>query len=221
MIIKNLTIKHHSFLVSLEGKATQEEVLEALKVQAENLFEKGPTLVQKFLTDSFSIELAREVKAAQDNRTVKDEHRFIFIGFSSITPQAQNALLKVLEEPSKNTYFFILSPNRSLILDTVRSRCVDLEICPSEDEEARLQESFLAKNSKERLEIVKKLLSERSLVDSFYSNLEQEIARLKDRREFSSKKMRQLLSKSKYYAQSGSPAAKYLLEELALSLPHS
>lgn len=39
-----------------------------------------------------------------------------------MTPQAQNALLKLLEEPPSNVYFFLLCENSAFLLPTVRSR---------------------------------------------------------------------------------------------------
>ena len=39
-----------------------------------------------------------------------------------MTPQAQNAFLKLLEEPPANVYFFLLCENSSSLLPTVRSR---------------------------------------------------------------------------------------------------
>ncbi|MFZ4404284.1 MAG: DNA polymerase III subunit delta' [Pseudobdellovibrionaceae bacterium] len=40
-----------------------------------------------------------------------------------LNPQAANALLKILEEPPKDTYFFLLSSSLSAMLPTIRSRC--------------------------------------------------------------------------------------------------
>ena len=48
--------------------------------------------------------------------------KVIFIEMNGAGHQAQNALLKTLEEPSPNTYFFILIPKVSLLLPTIKSR---------------------------------------------------------------------------------------------------
>ena len=39
------------------------------------------------------------------------------------TPQAQNALLKVIEEPDSNTFFLLTCENEHAVLTTIRSRC--------------------------------------------------------------------------------------------------
>ena len=41
---------------------------------------------------------------------------------------SSNALLKALEEPSNNTYFFIINNNQSKIISTIKSRCVYFKI---------------------------------------------------------------------------------------------
>lgn len=41
----------------------------------------------------------------------------------SMTDQAQNALLKSLEEPSRGTHFILIAREASLVLPTIRSRC--------------------------------------------------------------------------------------------------
>jgi DNA polymerase-3 subunit delta' len=41
---------------------------------------------------------------------------------------AQNKLLKILEEPPDYLFFFLLTPNSSLLLPTVESRCIKLAL---------------------------------------------------------------------------------------------
>lgn len=43
---------------------------------------------------------------------------------NGITDQAQNALLKSLEEPPKNVYIILLCSDRLCLIETVRSRCI-------------------------------------------------------------------------------------------------
>ena len=47
---------------------------------------------------------------------------YIFDEADRITPQAQNALLKIVEEPPRNVYLFLLCENALSLLTTVRSR---------------------------------------------------------------------------------------------------
>ncbi|WP_448587396.1 DNA polymerase III subunit [Thermocrinis sp.] len=52
-----------------------------------------------------------------------------------MNPYAQNALLKVLEEPPEDTFFVLVSHNLNKILPTVKSRCFALEVPPLTKEE--------------------------------------------------------------------------------------
>ena len=48
----------------------------------------------------------------------------------NMTVQAQNCLLKILEEPPQNTFFILTSAHSNQLLTTVRSRCRPLKLTP-------------------------------------------------------------------------------------------
>ena len=54
-----------------------------------------------------------------------------------ITPEAQNALLKVLEEPPEYVVFMILIQNAELLLDTILSRVMKLTLAPYTEAEVK------------------------------------------------------------------------------------
>ncbi len=54
----------------------------------------------------------------------------------TMTVQAQNALLKILEEPPAHVLFILTCDNRTALLETIRSRCVCLALSPVPWEEA-------------------------------------------------------------------------------------
>ena len=54
-----------------------------------------------------------------------------------MTPQAQNALLKTLEEPSEYVVILLLATSASAMLSTVISRCVQLDLRPVDDRVVR------------------------------------------------------------------------------------
>lgn len=55
---------------------------------------------------------------------------FILDNFSGATPQAQNKLLKTLEETPRNVFFLLCSEKTDGILQTIISRCRKLELEP-------------------------------------------------------------------------------------------
>ena len=56
-----------------------------------------------------------------------DVRAYIITPAEKMTVQAQNSLLKILEEPPEGTLFFLITENASDLLDTVRSRCRTLK----------------------------------------------------------------------------------------------
>ena len=58
--------------------------------------------------------------------------RKIYILEQDMGEAAQNALLKILEEPPAYGAFLILAPNAEKMLATIRSRCAELPLCPDE-----------------------------------------------------------------------------------------
>lgn len=55
----------------------------------------------------------------------------------SLNPQAANSLLKILEEPSEGTYFFLIALSGAHVLSTIRSRCQVTQFLPLPLEEMR------------------------------------------------------------------------------------
>lgn len=53
-----------------------------------------------------------------------DFKMYIFDKADKMTPQAQNALLKIIEEPPKRVYIFLICANPASLLQTVRSRVI-------------------------------------------------------------------------------------------------
>jgi len=76
--------------------------------------------VVSFVEETFKLEHAKAVVA--ESYISESQTKYIIFGGLSFTNEAQNSLLKVLEEPPKNIEFIILSPTKSNLLPTVRSR---------------------------------------------------------------------------------------------------
>ena len=83
-----------------------------------------------------SVGQARELR--QDAYVIPNEAErkvYVIDPADKLNPQAQNALLKVLEEPPKTASFLLVTPNPALLLDTVRSRCVEVNCSDDREEE--------------------------------------------------------------------------------------
>ena len=60
-----------------------------------------------------------------------------------LNQNASNALLKVIEEPSINTFFFITYNNSYFLLDTIKSRCTKFKIFFTENEKKNILDSLI------------------------------------------------------------------------------
>lgn len=70
-------------------------------------------------------------------RTIEPKGRIILIDYAErMAPAAQNAFLKLLEEPVSNTHFILLSHAPNLFLPTVLSRVQHIEIHPLTQEQS-------------------------------------------------------------------------------------
>ena len=62
---------------------------------------------------------------------------YIISDADKMTPQAQNALLKTIEEPPAYAVFLLLAGSEEALLETIVSRCVVLHLKPLTDEQVR------------------------------------------------------------------------------------
>jgi len=90
--------------------------------------ELKPLRVVRFIVtdESFKIEHAKAVVA--EAYISSSEKKYIIIGANDFTDVAQNSLLKLLEEPPTNIEFILISPTKSNLLPTVRSRLPILKV---------------------------------------------------------------------------------------------
>jgi len=82
--------------------------------------ELKPFRTVSFFEENFKIEHAKLV--AKEAYISESLTKYIIIAAVEFTIIAQNSLLKLLEEPPKNIEFIIISPTKSNLLPTVRSR---------------------------------------------------------------------------------------------------
>ena len=76
--------------------------------------------VVSFVREKFLIEDAKAVIA--EAYISEERRKYILIAAREYNVYSQNALLKILEEPPKNILFILVSPSKSALLPTIRSR---------------------------------------------------------------------------------------------------
>lgn len=99
----------------------------------------------------------------QDSKIAPFKSRkiYLFVDASNMNEQSQSALLKTLEEPSKYAIFIFLITNSTLLLETVRSRCVTYyfeekeEKSYTDDIKKRTEKIFVALVEKNAIDMLK------------------------------------------------------------------
>lgn len=102
------------------------------------LFHPDLQVLERDLKTSTSVESARELlRTAQVSPFEARGQVFVVASAESLTGEAANALLKVLEEPPVRAprHFLLLTPSRLDLLPTLRSRSLSVFLGPSEPAE--------------------------------------------------------------------------------------
>ncbi len=196
--------------------------------------------LREFLTKEFGLKttgnpdfryLKKESWGIEDSQDLLEEARLVpasegpkvfILSFARATREAQNSLLKIFEEPPKDTYFFILKENVSRVLPTLLSRVL---VMRSEPVHFKTGKSFLTLPIPERLALVKELIDSEeenriSQALEFISELEKEVAVLmRQNPSFENAEAASAVLLARRYATQSGPSLKYLLEGLSLRLP--
>jgi DNA polymerase III gamma/tau subunit len=220
-------LSYHSYCI-IGGEAEKTALLSTLdsefgitKKANQDFFEQS--------YENFSIDDARALKLVHEMRPVSAMGKKIFIiKADSINTEAQNALLKLLEEPADYAYFFIIIPSVNILLPTVKSRLHFIEIKKSEksksDNEDCVAEAkkFISSDPAKRLELIKKLTDDISKekrtkqdVILLLNEIEKQIRDEKGIVE--GEKSLRVIENAIKYLNDRSPSIKMLLEYVALS----
>ncbi len=82
---------------------------------------------------SVKIEDIRNLKTQISQSTISNNDRFIILDDVEIFNQnSLNAMLKIIEEPSKKNYFFLINNKSKPLLDTIKSRALEIKIILNE-----------------------------------------------------------------------------------------
>ena len=98
---------------------------------------------------SIDINQIRDLISTLNKSSLNHKPRFILIdNIEFLNANSINALLKIIEEPSNNTYFILINNNKK-VLDTLLSRCINFKIFLTNQECLEIANILLDKNLKE------------------------------------------------------------------------
>lgn len=171
---------------------------------------KEDTDIAHISKPSFGIDDARLLTAMSSSRGWKNGRQFVIFA-ESMTEEAQNALLKLFEEPPQDTIFYLIVPSPSILLPTLLSRLVRSEET-TEGLKDSLTAEFMEMSYGERLDLIANLAKKDS------DSLKRLVINLSKVNINNPKTKKSLLLATKYISNRGA-SKKMLAEELALSLP--
>lgn len=105
----------------------------------------------------FGVDDARDLGARASSRALGARRVFIIVA-TGMTNEAQNALLKTLEEPPGEALFFFIVPSPEMLLPTLRSRAQILSLGGEDGAGIVDASAFLKAAPAKRIEMLKPLL---------------------------------------------------------------
>ncbi|MDB5244512.1 MAG: polymerase subunit delta, polymerase subunit delta protein [Parcubacteria group bacterium] len=170
-------MQQHAFVIEAEAEEgieiAQAWIIKELDLKLEN--NPDVVVVRHGL---LSVEDSRKVGDLANGAPFAGETKVVIVSASRAYHEAQNALLKLFEEPPQGTYLFLVMPSLGGLLPTLRSRVQEL----SHGESSRpripeIAEQFLKATKEKRSALIKKLTSGKD-EDARRENREEAIALL-------------------------------------------
>ena len=212
---RNSGTLHHGYL--LEGE--QEKVLKALLEFFERelkIITRGNPDVIVYKHTTFGIDDGRELKNRASVKTFSLSQRKIFVvTFQSITHEAQNSLLKLFEEPTPNTHFFLITATAEVFLPTLKSRLfiVSDTTRRKDDKSPQFAKQFIKSSKPARIKLLKDIIDskDKRRAIAFLGELEEVLYCQKDHG-------LEQIEICRRYLYDRSPQVKMLLEHIALTV---
>lgn len=138
-------LAHHATLVHVPSLTQLPPLVEELRASCE---------IELIESDRLSIAQVRDVIVSAHQRPFAMSTKVIVIAAQAIAPEAQQALLKVFEEPPATTQFLLIMERSSGLLPTVHSRLSVLSVATTPVAEAPEFASFVRQSIPERLTFI-------------------------------------------------------------------
>lgn len=205
---------HHALLFE-GGEEIKNQLVQRLEEL--NFPNTGNPDYKEIVLESFGIDDARSLIVWAQMKPIREERKVVLVNASNLTVEAQNSLLKTLEEPVPNTHiFFVVQKARSL-LPTLLSRVIFYE--SKENEKSKDAKNFLDASVSERLGIIKKLSKkeDKTPMKDLTREIEKEILLRSRKQKVKASVLKMVIDASRYSnIRGGSP--KMILEWLATNL---
>lgn len=210
---------HHAYVIE-DGESARAELLRFIEEELGMPVRGNPDVhVRQY--DSFGIDDSREIQRIESSRAVGGDKKIFVLSLNSMTREAQNALLKLFEEPTDGAHFFVLMSIVEALLPTLRSR---VQIIRRKGSEPDLQFAlqFLKSSPAERLALIADMIESKDKAQAieFVSGLEAALyAGVKFNAGFVPIAAFEEIRDVRSYLGDRSSSVKILLEHLSVVLP--
>jgi len=154
--IKKEEISHAHIIVGEDGigKSSLAKILASNILEVDVEKESIDIINYRLKKASFGVDEVRAIISEINKKPYEGDKKVIIIHKGEkLTVQAQNALLKTIEEPPKGVFIILLCESLELILDTIKSRCEIHKLSPLKSYDISLYGSkFLDVYSKEEID---------------------------------------------------------------------
>src|SRR3989344_4557383 len=140
----------HAYLIESSYEKMRGEILLFLETL------KDRELIE-IRTDAFKIEDARNLKSLGSEKSYTTGKKIFIIAANSILREAQNAMLKLFEEPIPDTHFFVIVPDINSLLKTLVSRFYLISTKSDPQKGTKDAEEFIVMSLKNRIDFIKEL----------------------------------------------------------------
>jgi hypothetical protein len=229
-----VAMEHHAYLIVAERSRWEVHIEQHLSVRG--VAQRGNADLRRYTSEQLGVDEARAIKeAAYRTAGTVGGHVWHVVCFTSATHEAQNALLKVLEEPPASARFLLCVAHDEVLLPTVRSRLLRVAVDGSRgahevgahDRADRSEEAiaFLAASIPERLKLAERMVKDAEndphsvhrWLDALEVELAGELRAGKGAAPYGA--ALQTLFATREFLYGRSPSRKLLTERLALTLP--
>lgn len=150
---------HHAYFITGEREQGIERALLHAESELGLARENNPDLIV-LRHGLFSVEDARKLSDLAYRAAMNGEQKAIVVSALRLFHEAQNAMLKIFEEPPAGTTLMLVIPSEGMLLPTLRSRLLPLPFSQKQimTDNPSLLRTFLEARTAEREKIVAKLL---------------------------------------------------------------
>lgn len=142
---------YHSYIVEGDPTTTPFELRDYL-ISSGRINSDSPDVFFE-LYEALDMDQSHGIREWHTLASSSGSSRVCIIGAKNINREAEQSLLKMLEEPGENTHFFLVIPDKSNVLPTILSRCHVVQ-AEKKDKYGSWVDKFISASIKDRLDMV-------------------------------------------------------------------